>query len=104
QRPTVQVLHHDIADIALDAVIVDADDVTVFELGGRLRLADEARLQFRPAHAQINDLDGDFAVQTFVVSAVHRPHAARADQLAELIFAECRSGQVCVHKDSINDE
>ena len=82
-----QVLHDDVVDVTLDAKIVDTDDVAVFEVGGSLRLADEARLNVGGGCPEINNFDGNFALEGVVVGAVDSTHPAGPEQVAQRVFA-----------------
>jgi hypothetical protein len=80
----VDELHDDERTRVFGSVVEDIDDVRVVERGRGLRLLAEAGHErgvapvFRPQH-----LDGDVAVESRIACAVHRRHAALAEQLDE---------------------
>ena len=86
ERAAVDVLHGDEVGAGVPAPVVDADDVRVAEVGGRLRLAPEA-LDEVGVDGELGEqhLDRDLAVEQAVAPEEHVGHAAAPDALAQLV-------------------
>ncbi len=71
------VLHDEVDDVAVLALVVDGDDVRVGQPRGRLRLAHEAGHERGVlGEARVHDLERDRAVEAEVRGLVHGGHAA----------------------------
>jgi hypothetical protein len=84
QRAAGNVLHHQVGDLAVGALVEDGHDVTMVQLGGCLRLALEAlgeRLVV--TEAVVHDLDGHLATESLVGGLEDAGHAAARDALAD---------------------
>ena len=92
QVATVQQLEHDVRARALDAGIVDGDDVRVAERSRRQHFLLKAPEPVgRIGNRLGEDLDRDIAMQASVGSAVHLAHAPGAEQALDLVPAEARA-------------
>ena len=82
----VDVLHDDVVGAGRLAPVVDADDVRVVEVGGRLRLAAEA-LDERRVVRELGEehLERDRAVEQLVSSQEDVGHAAPTDPALQLV-------------------
>jgi len=91
KRHPLQQLHHDVeVRRALDDVAPDVEDldhVAMAELRERPRLTRQSLLAFDGGSGGdvLDDLECDVAVELGIVGAVHRPEAAFAELLVELI-------------------
>jgi hypothetical protein len=76
------VLHDEVGDVAVAALVEDGHDTAVVELGGGARLPLEAlRELLVVAEPGVHDLDGDRTVEPFVVPEEDAGHAAPRDPL-----------------------
>ena len=76
-----QQFHDDIGNGVLRIIVVDSEDVRVGERGKRLGLAFKASESFGIACKGLGlDFHGDLAPEPRIASAVHFPHAARAER------------------------
>jgi len=75
----------------VDAGVIDRHDVGVFQRRGDARLALEAAKEGRVV-GQVpgQQLQGDFAIQRRVISAVDVGHAALAQRASQLVAADYR--------------
>jgi hypothetical protein len=84
ERAPLDVLHRDVRDALVDAVVEDLHDVHAAQLGRRLRLAMEAREHpFAPSQVRVDELDGDGRPERGVLGApdrAHPPSSERGDQ------------------------
>jgi hypothetical protein len=100
ERHAVQVLHDDVER----AVGQLADEKNVHHVGmrearGHLRLAVEARDDRRiRRELAVQDLHRDVPVDPFLESAVHAPHRANADELADLDVPQDLAAEVGVRR------
>ncbi len=86
QRAAGDVLHDEIGDVAVAALVEDRDHVAVVELGGRLGLADETVGELLVvAEPVVHDLDRDLAVEPAVDSKEHAGHAAACNAVADQV-------------------
>src|SRR5450756_970187 len=82
----LDVFHHQVVGAVLDAPVVDVDDIGLVEVGGGLGLLAEPgdeHLVF--GELGVEYLHRDCAAEQVVAGPVDIGHAARADQLFELI-------------------
>ncbi len=87
QRAAAQQAHDNVAGAALDAVIIDGDDVRVLQRGGGLGLAREAGDEIGVGgQGSGQHLDGDGALERPLVGPVDGAHPAPAQQLAQLVL------------------
>jgi hypothetical protein len=79
-------VEHQVDAVVEGQQVVQGDDVGVPDAGERPGLAQEARQQV-PLTGELRQqgLDRDLALQAPIVGAVDRPHAAGAEQLAQLV-------------------
>jgi len=95
ERARLDVAHHQVEVAVLLAVIVDGQDVQVFQfgndLGFLLKAFDERRVlgEMRGKH-----FERDVAIHRGLVSFVDGRHAAQADLVDDAIGSECFSDQV----------
>ncbi len=87
QIRAIHQLHDDVEVVRSGLTeINDADDVRVAELGHGLRLALKAGLEIVvPAQLTLHDLDRHRALQTDLLTFVHRPHAALAQETFHVV-------------------
>ena len=85
----LEVLHHHVDDAVFGlAEVGDVDDVLVVDLVGGARLAEEALAQpLVLGQRRVQELERDVATDELVARAVHRAHAARAEQLLDQVAA-----------------
>ena len=89
ERVALEVLHHHVDDAVLGlAEVGDVDDVLVVDLVGGARLAEEALAQALVLRQRrVEELERDVAADELVARAVHRAHAAHAEQLLDHVAA-----------------
>ena len=81
QRPARDVLHREVDQAVVLALVVHRDDMAVGEPGGGARLALEARDEgLVVRQVRVHDLEGDDAVQAQVEGLVDGRHAAAGEQ------------------------
>ena len=90
---TLHEFHHDVAGVAVDASIVDADDVGMGEAAGRVRLVEEhlasdARLLLVFLVLDVVELDGDVATVIGVVRQEYAPSTALSDLMNDDVLAD----------------
>ncbi len=89
QAATAHELHRDEGHAFVLPHVVDDDDVGVVERGHGPRLADQARPGLVvDALAEADDLERDAAVELVVQRAVHRAHAALAEEGLDEVAVE----------------
>jgi hypothetical protein len=94
QGLSLEELRDGVGDVALDAEIVDGEDVRMRQGGDRLGFPLEARARFRVAREMLwQDLDRDVAIQLRVAGAIDLSHPARAQRRQNLVRAEASSGR-----------
>src|SRR5262249_29174946 len=85
---SVEELHHEVRDAAVDAVVLDLHDVWALEVGGRACLALEARAELgRARERRIHELHGDGMAKVKVTRYPDRPHATAGERLLEAELA-----------------
>src|SRR5262245_57696107 len=88
QRPSLDVLHHQIGKAFVRAATVEnARDIRVLEMGENLPFASEAVEQRAAVHAALHDLDGDIFPKYVVIAAgpVDAAHATLALKPDDLV-------------------
>ena len=94
QRFTVHSLEDEVGRAVQPLEAVDRGDVRMAERGEDARLALEAPQAPRVAAKRVGQaLDRDLAAQAGVERAVDAPHAARAQQIEDLIAADVLPGR-----------
>jgi hypothetical protein len=101
ERAALDVLHHDVAVLALDHGVVDLDDVRVVELAGEARLVEEHALVERAVlgaleRLGVDQLERDLALGERVVAQVHLAAGALAELGEKLVFADRLPGRAIV--------
>ncbi len=92
-RLALDVLHHDVVAVGVDAGVVDLDDVRVDQLRHRERLAPEAGDELVVVGEVLGeDLDRHGALEHPVGGPVDRGHPARPEAVAELVAVGDRRG------------
>src|SRR5882724_9319224 len=95
---TYQLLHQVALGLIRVRYVVHFDDVRVFDLGHRARLAHEARCDlFVLAQMMMDDLDRHLTTEPPIASAVHGGHSAMANLFDELVLFELGAtpGECC---------
>ena len=89
ERLALQVLHHDVGEPGIgDAVVVDLHGVLRVDARGGARLDLEATARIGALRELRSDeLDGDAGAETLVVPEPDRAHAARSDDVADLVLS-----------------
>src|SRR5690606_34389107 len=86
---------HNIGEVLMRAIVVNGDDVRVFQTGGGFRLTGEAFKIFRSAcHHRRQNLDRDLALEVDLKGTVNRSHAPRTQKFSEFILTDALSSQV----------
>ena len=85
----LEVLHHHVDDAVLGlAEVGDVDDVLVVDLIGGARFAEEALAQALVlGQRRVEELERDVAADELMARAVHRAHAADAEQRFDHVAA-----------------
>ena len=98
QAPTLDVLHDDEVGALLLAPVVDADDVRVVQVGGRLGLPSESLHEAGIVGELVEeDLDGHRAIQEEVARQVDVGHAASGDLPVKFVPAVENGRPLCGH-------
>ncbi len=88
------VLHHQIRATVELVHLVDRADVRMCQACGRLGLPPKIGRRARVAVATFTqDLEGDVALERLVPGAIHRTHAAHAQQLSHFVVADLGTGR-----------
>ncbi len=88
QRAAGHVLHDEVGDLAVGALVEDRHDVAVVELGRGLGLALEALGERGVvAEAVVHDLDGHLATESLIGGLEDAGHPAARDALADEVAA-----------------
>ena len=88
QRRARKVLHDEVGDVAVLALVEDADDVRVAQPGRGAGLLDEPRLEpVVVAQVVVHHLEGDAPLQPQIGRKVHRRHSAARDSAAHPVSA-----------------
>ena len=88
----VDVLHHDVMDVAFVVDVVGADDVRVVELGNGAGFETEPLQVRRIVHAvRRQHFDRHAPLHELVLGQVDAAHAALADLAEQLVFAEAEA-------------
>ena len=113
QRAAADVLHHQVRQAVVGALVVDRDHVGVGQPGDRLGLVGEPGRGSWPLGlrrlrrlGRVNDLDGDGALEALVGGGVHGRHATTGDATANAVApvdqrAQQRVGDLCVHRQGV---
>ena len=90
ERAALDQLHREEGSaVGQGAEFVNRHDERVLQLAGNLRLFDEAAHEIGPAAVMVEQhLDGQVAIENTIPAAQHRPHAAAADLLDEVVGAK----------------
>ena len=99
ERDALDELHDDVVDVVRVRHIVNAHDIRVRQHRHRLRLRVEAAAELLVLKQLfLQDLDGNEAVEAVASRLVYHRHAARADQLQDLIAIIQQRSYVTIHK------
>ncbi len=88
QRAPSQVLHHEIARLAVATDLVHGDDVRMIQASERFRFANEALVII----GLVQQLDRDLPVERAIEREVHAAHATATERPANLVVAEQAPG------------
>ena len=89
QGLALEVLEHDVVEIAVAPDVMNRADVRIVERGNRSRLLLEALARFRvSSQGAGQNLDGNRAIKPGIAGSIHLAHAALTDGRNDFVRAE----------------